>query len=49
MLKKAFGEQAIGRTQTYEWFVKLKNGMTSVEDAQCSGCPVTARTDENVA
>jgi hypothetical protein len=34
MLKMASGEKAVGRIQTFEWFSKLKNGPTSVEDAE---------------
>jgi hypothetical protein len=39
MLKMASGEQAVGRTQTFEWFSKLKMGqpllkMQIVKDVQ---------------
>jgi hypothetical protein len=30
MLKEAFGNNALGLTQTYEWFKRLKNGRMSV-------------------
>jgi hypothetical protein len=49
MFKMTFGEQAMGRRQTFEWFAKLRMGLTSVESAEHSGHPSTARTDESVA
>jgi len=30
MLKEAFDDNAVGQTQTYEWFKRFKNGWTSV-------------------
>jgi hypothetical protein len=30
MLKEAFGDNALGQTQTYEWFKRFQNG--SVDD-----------------
>jgi hypothetical protein len=44
-----FGEPEMGRTQTFQWFAKFRNGLTSVEDIEHSGHPSTAVTDENVA
>jgi hypothetical protein len=32
MLKEAFGDNALGQTQTYEWFKCFKNGWMSVDD-----------------
>jgi hypothetical protein len=48
MLKTAFGDNAMGRTQTFEWFSQFKRGETSVEDSERSGRPSVGRTDENV-
>ena len=36
MLKEAFGDNALGQTQTYEWFKRFKNGWISVNDEECS-------------
>ena len=47
MLKIAFGEEAICRTQTYEWWKPFKEGRTSVDDPH-SGRPSTSQTDDNV-
>jgi hypothetical protein len=38
----------MGRTQVSERFSKLKSGVTSVEDPECSGCLSKSKTDENV-
>ena len=49
MLKIAFGEEAMCRTQTYEWWKRFKEGRTSVEDDPRSGRPSMSKTDDNVA
>ena len=48
MLPKAFKEEALNRTQVFEWFARFKRGEMSVEDHPHSGRPSTSRTDENV-
>ena len=41
MLKTAFGEQAMGRSQTFQWFSRFKAGRTSIDDdALVDQCPV---------
>jgi len=40
MLKTAFGEQAIGRSQTFQCFSRFKAGRTSIDHDECSGRPV---------
>ena len=47
MLKIAFGEEAVCRTQTYEWWKRFKKGRTSVDDDP--GRPSTSKTNDNVA
>jgi hypothetical protein len=37
MLKQAFGDEAMSRTETHEWYKPFKGGQTSVEDNECSG------------
>jgi hypothetical protein len=37
MLKEAFGDNALGQTQTYKSFTHFKNGLMSVNDEQRSG------------
>jgi hypothetical protein len=46
MLKAAFGDNAMGRTQTFEWYFRFKRGETSVEDSERSSC--TDESAENV-
>uniref|UniRef100_A0A1B6CBZ2 Mos1 transposase HTH domain-containing protein n=1 Tax=Clastoptera arizonana TaxID=38151 RepID=A0A1B6CBZ2_9HEMI len=48
MMKTAYKDDALGKTQVYEWFFRFKNGDMSVEDKPRSGRPSTARTDDNV-
>ena len=49
MLKIAFREEAVGRTQMYEWWKHFKEGRTLVDNDPRSGRPSTSRTDDNVA
>jgi hypothetical protein len=37
MLKTAFGDNAMGRTQTSEWFSQFKCGETSIEHQEHVG------------
>jgi len=48
MLKIAFREEAMGRSQTYEWWKRFNEVRTSVDDDPRSGRPSTSKTD-NVA
>ena len=48
MLRQAFHDHALGRTQVFEWHARFKSGRESVEDDERSGRPVTSRTPENV-
>ena len=48
MLKTAFGEQAMGRSQTFQWFSRFKAGRTSIDDDERSGRPVSSSTPEMI-
>ncbi|PNF16923.1 hypothetical protein B7P43_G04205 [Cryptotermes secundus] len=48
MLKTAYKDDAMGKTQMFEWFSRFKNGEMSIDDKPRSGRPSTARTHENV-
>jgi len=48
MLIKAFGDNALGQKQTYEW-ISFKKGRNSVDDEESSGWPYTGTTTENMA
>jgi len=46
MLKTAFGEQAMGRSQTFHWFSRFKTGRNSTDDDERSVRPVSSSTPE---
>jgi len=48
-LQQAYGEDAVGRTQVFDWFRRLKGGRTSVESDPRSGRPSTSRNGEMIA
>lgn len=45
LLKQAYGDDALSRTQCYEWFLRFKSGRQSIEDDPRPGRPSTS-TDE---
>jgi hypothetical protein len=49
MLKILFGEEAMCRTQMYEWWKRFKEGRNSVDDDSRVGRPSTSKTDDNIA
>ena len=46
MLKRAFGKQAMGLSQTFQCFSRFKAGRTSTDDDERSGRPVSSSTPE---
>ena len=48
ILKTAFGEQAMGRSQTFQWFSRFKAGRTSIDNDESSGRPVSSSTPEMI-
>ena len=48
MLKTAFGEQAMGRSQTFQWVSQFKAGRTSTDDNERSGRPVSSTMTEMI-
>jgi len=48
MLQEAFNEEALSRTQVYEWYSRFTGGEMSCEDQTRSGRPSTCRNDENL-
>ncbi|PNF32071.1 hypothetical protein B7P43_G05722 [Cryptotermes secundus] len=48
MLKRAFVENSLGQTQTYNWYKRFKNGRTLPDDDDHSGQLSTGKTPENV-
>ena len=49
LLRQAYGEDAMGRTQVFDWFRQFKEGRTSVESNSRSGRPSTSRNEEMIA
>jgi hypothetical protein len=49
MLKTAFGNEALGETQTYEWWKRSKGGQTATDGDPRSCRPSISETDEIVA
>lgn len=47
MLHQAFGDEALGRTQCFEWHSHFRRGQTLAEDKR-SGQPGNSTTPENV-
>jgi len=48
MLKQAFGDSCMNRSQTFVWFGRFKNGRTSTANDDRSGWPSTATTPSKV-
>jgi len=48
MLKQAFGDSCMSRSQTFEWFGRFKNGRTSTANDDQSGRPSMATTPSKV-
>ena len=48
MLKTVFGEQAMGRSQTFQWFSRFKVGRISTDVYERSGRPVSSSTPEMI-
>jgi len=46
LLQQAYGEDAMGRTQVFDWFLRFKEGRTSFESDPRSGRPSTLRNEE---
>jgi len=49
LLQQAYGEDAMGRTQVFDWFHRFKEGRTSVKSNPHSGQPSTSRNEEMIA
>ena len=48
LLKTAFGDKCLSRSNVFIWFNRFKNGRESVEDDPQPGRPSTSKTDENI-
>ena len=48
VLKTAFGDKCLSRSNVFIWFNRFKNDCESVEDDPRPGRPSTSKTDENI-
>jgi len=48
LLQQAYGEDAMGRTQVFDWFRRFKEGRNSDESDPRSGRPSTSRNEEMI-
>ena len=48
-MQQAYSEDAMGRTQVFDWFRRFKDGRTSVESDPRSRRPSTSRNEEMIA
>jgi len=49
LLQQAYGEDAMGRKQEFDWFRRFKEGRTSAESDPRSGRPSASRNEETIA
>ena len=49
LLQQTYGENAMGRTQVFDWFRRFKEGRTSDESDPRSGPPSTSRKEKMIA
>ena len=49
LLQQAYGEDAMGHTQVFDWFCRLKEGRASIESDTHSGRPSASRNEEVIA
>jgi len=49
MLQEAFGDNAMSQSKTFLWYIRFKDGRTSVDDDERSGRPSTSKTPKNIA
>ncbi|UYV69039.1 hypothetical protein LAZ67_6002147 [Cordylochernes scorpioides] len=47
ILKKAFKEDALSQSRTFEWFARFKAGRTIIKDDIHTGRPLSIRNPEN--
>ena len=48
MVQQAYKDQALGKTQVFEWHKRFKGGHEDLEDSPRPGRPVTAKTEVNI-
>jgi AAA+ superfamily predicted ATPase len=49
MIQKAYGKDAVSKSQVFKWHKAFREGREDVEDEQHLGHPSTSHTSDNVA
>ena len=47
-LTKVYGKECMSRAHVFEWYKRFCKGRTDVEGDECSKCPSTSKTTENI-
>lgn len=48
MTQEAYKEEAMLRATVFMWYKRFENSREDVEDDNCTGRPLTSRTEENL-
>jgi len=49
LVQKAYGIEAVNRSNVFRWYCRFRDGRELVEDAERSGRPQSTRTEVNIA
>ena len=47
-LDQRYGDSAPGESMIIDWYAEFKRGCTNTDDAERSGCPISAVVSENI-
>jgi hypothetical protein len=49
LVQKAYGNEAVNRSNVFRWYSRFRHGRDLVEDDERSGRPKSTRTEVNIA
>jgi len=49
LVHKAYGNEAVNRSNVFRWYSQFRDGRELVEDDERGGCPKLTRTEVNIA
>jgi hypothetical protein len=49
LVQKAYGNEALNRSNVFRWYSRLRDGRELGEDDERDGCPKSTRTEVNIA
>jgi hypothetical protein len=49
LVQKAYGNEALNRSNVFRWYSRFRNGRELVEDDERGGRPQSTRTEVNIA